>query len=178
MQRKLSDRTEYTNYIQRRRKEIKDNFMAICTKYLEFSYINNHKERLIDQMAQEFLDEINKSNFFTSISYIIKELAGNANKANLKRIFFEDKGLDITSVNVYNENIDNFKNYLSRYAEQYWKTAEQQGYNIRVILSLSLKALTISITNNRNLLPIELERIRKKLNASKWHENQLHYPLN
>ena len=60
-----------------------------------YAYIDHQTESIIDNNLEDYLKSIGKANFFNNLSYILKEVVGNANKANLKRAYFHLNDLDI-----------------------------------------------------------------------------------
>lgn len=132
-------------------------------KSLTLNFINHEKEVKIDDMLYNFVKEIGQDKYFENFSYILKELAGNANKANLKRVHFERENLDITSPDDYEKGMENFRDYLSVYSDELFETAEEHGYTVEINLSKEENNFIISITNNTTLLPIEKTRIKDRM---------------
>ncbi len=50
---------------------------------------------LLDRILEAYLVELGQERLLEPLSYCVKELIINAQKANTKRLFFEEKGLDI-----------------------------------------------------------------------------------
>ena len=50
---------------------------------------------LLDRILEAYLVELGQERILEPLSYCLKELIVNAQKANTKRLYFEEKGLDI-----------------------------------------------------------------------------------
>jgi hypothetical protein len=55
----------------------------------------------IGELLALFFNQIQKEHITDHITYGVRELIGNAKKANTKRIFFAEKGLDINNEEDY-----------------------------------------------------------------------------
>ena len=67
-------------------------------------------ELYIEEVLRVFLNELNQSQMFDYLSYCLEELINNAKKANTKRVYFEEKGLDIQNPSDYERGMKSFKN--------------------------------------------------------------------
>jgi putative nucleotidyltransferase with HDIG domain len=136
---------------------------------LDYSFINHEREMEIEKNLKRYLIILNKENLFQYLSYILKEMVGNANKANLKRVFFFQKDLNIKSNIHYEEGMKTFKDEINENYKLYQSIAEQRGYFIKINLFTKDNDLIISVINNVSMIPIEKERIESKLKkASKF----------
>jgi putative nucleotidyltransferase with HDIG domain len=143
--------------------------MSVDPKKIEFSYIDHEKESFIEESLEKYLVAIGKINFFQSLSYILKEMVGNANKANLKRIHFLLNNLDINFEPHYKEGMKTFKEKFSAQPADYYQEAEKKGCFVKVILGTIDNKFVISVVNNNPLLNSEKERIVGKMRkASKF----------
>ena len=132
-------------------------------KTLTFPYINHEKEVIIDNNLESYLKSIRKLNLFLSLSYILKEMVGNANKANLKRTYFFVKNLDIKSSIHYEEGMKAFKEEISSFSTKYIKETERLGHYVRIDLFISKNYFVMSVTNTSQILPEEKKRIEGRL---------------
>lgn len=137
-------------------------------KKIELSYINHEKEGIIEEFLANYLNDIGKSDFFPFLSYILKELAGNANKANLKRIHFRRLNLDINNPEDYEKGMESFRDEISENPENYFSLAQKFNYFVRINLFLDNNAFHLLVLNNSVILEPELARVREKFSwASK-----------
>ncbi len=124
-----------------------------------FSYFNHEREIIIENDLKAYLRFLNKENLFQHLSYILKEMIGNANKANLKRIHFIFKDMDISNIKEYEEGIKTFKEDLLLFYDKYIKATEKLGFYVKVDIFTNQKDLVLSVMNNTRILPIEKKRI-------------------
>ncbi|PKL15367.1 MAG: hypothetical protein CVV50_00360 [Spirochaetae bacterium HGW-Spirochaetae-6] len=133
------------------------------SKSLSFPYFGT-KQRLETEAALEsFLSSRGKSWLSLSLSYILNELVSNAAKANLKRLFFQNSGLDIKDPKAYATGMLNFKEALSSETETYFKLAAQGDSLVNVDFEETPDLLAITIKNNSGLEPQEIKRIEEKI---------------
>ncbi len=64
---------------------------------------------LLDRILETWLAELGQERLQEPLSYCLKELINNAWKANAKRIYFEEKGLDIRSEADYELGMRDFR---------------------------------------------------------------------
>jgi putative nucleotidyltransferase with HDIG domain len=139
-------------------------------KTLKFPFVNHEIEMNIEDTVFHYLKEISKEDFFQSLNYIIKEMAGNANKANLKRIHFRRKNLNIRDIDEYEEGMKDFQQELNEKQDLYFSLANDMGYFVKIDLFIENGHLVILIIDNSVLLPVEIQRIRERfLKASKFN---------
>lgn len=133
---------------------------------LKYPYLNVNMEKSIESELNKFLSSIDKKNIFKSLNYIIREMASNANKANLKRVYFNTNDLDIESMDDYEKGIKSFRDELKKNYSRYSEIAEKQGYYVRLDFLLSKGFLIFLTSNNSPILPVEKERFLEKLSSS------------
>src|SRR5579864_8491607 len=68
---------------------------------------------LLDRILEVYLEELGQTGILEPLSYCLKELIANAQKANMKRLYFDDKGLDITSAADYDAGMPDFRREAS-----------------------------------------------------------------
>ena len=62
-----------------------------------------------EELLKDFLSEINQPQMIEALSYCFKELVYNAKKANTKRVYFEERQLDINNPDDYAKGMEGFK---------------------------------------------------------------------
>lgn len=143
--------------------------MPLNQRTISFPVIDHQKEMVLDESLAKYLESLGKSEYFTHLSYILKELANNANKANLKRIYFLQRGIDINSQVDYEDGMKEFKEYINTNMEKYIEELKKNKYFVRIDFYLSNNYFVMSVINNAKLLPIEKKRISEKMkNAVKF----------
>lgn len=125
---------------------------------LKYPFINHEIERKIEEELGNYLFNIRKEYLFSYLNYIIKELAANANKANMKRIHFLFYDLDINNPVDYEKGIKTFKEELSVNYNKYYSFAEKLGYFVRLDFYTSKGFIFLTTSNNTPMLPVEKER--------------------
>ncbi|HNF17308.1 MAG TPA: HDOD domain-containing protein, partial [Leptospiraceae bacterium] len=115
-----------------------------------------------------YLDQI----YLVEITFtIIKEMLINAQKANAKRLLFQRLGLDINDLNQYKKGMALFSEEVSmKWGEQesYLKNSD---FYIETRIEMTPDTLKIEIENNASVLPIEQERITKRLSVAKKYND-------
>ncbi|MCK4797791.1 MAG: hypothetical protein KAT05_10430 [Spirochaetes bacterium] len=120
-----------------------------------YAYIDHQTESIIDNNLEDYLKSIGKANFFNNLSYILKEVVGNANKANLKRAYFHLNDLDIKSSIHYDEGMRKFKENISSFSSQYITAISKLGLYVKIDLFVEKNYFVMSVTNSCPILPIE-----------------------
>ncbi len=141
--------------------------MSENIKSFQFAYMDFNNQVKIETELNDYLKRIGKEALFTSLSYLINEITFNASKANLKRIHFYKKNLNIEDEEEYKKGIETFKQDYIDHQDNYFIFAQELGYYILVKLYLEKEDFVFAITNNSTLLPIEQERIDSKFKVAK-----------
>ena len=134
---------------------------------LKSSKINDKVEKYILHTLKLVLDKYDKGDLLDTIYTVCKELAINGVKANQKRIFFEDNGLDIHSDEDYEKGIKDFKlEFSSTMNEDYGIKARDRGIYVKILLGYSEDGLCIEVENNAPVTHVEERRLREKMKIS------------
>jgi len=120
----------------------------------------------IEEILTYFLKYAGKENLKDYIVYSVLELASNAKKANTKRVYFNERGLDISNEGDYEKGMEKFKDNTLSDISHFLKLQKDQGLYIRLILQLREDVIQIEIRNNVYAVPAELERIKDRLDNS------------
>lgn len=120
-----------------------------------------------NEILIKFLEACNQAELENNLVYCLGELISNADKANVKRIYFKDKGLDI-------KNDDDYKIGMKTFLEDtfndfsYYKQLKQKE-NLYVKLRLLKKdnKIMIEIINNSILTDFEYNRITERIDKAK-----------
>ena len=123
-------------------------------------------ELYIEEVLRVFLNELNQSQMFDYLSYCLKELINNAKKANTKRVYFEEKGLDIQNPSDYERGMKSFKNDTISDIKHYLKIQKDEGLYIKLILQTRNNKIKIEIRNRATLTLFEYKRIHDKLSRA------------
>ncbi len=105
-----------------------------------------------------------------SIEMIIGELANNAIKANLKRLFFHAKGFRFDSIEEYELGTKSFvENFSHLNFSYYEKAMKLLDVKIEIDVDMNMKRLLVILQSNNAMSESEEDSIRKKLNTVMHH---------
>ena len=128
-------------------------------------------EVYIEGVISVFLKEVDQEKLKDYIVYCVQELAVNAKKANTKRVYFLERGLDLSNPDDYKEGMAGFKeNTLSNIAH-YLQIQKDKGLYIRLVLQIKKNIIHIEVRNNVVITKTELIRIHDKLARSRQYNN-------
>ncbi len=119
-------------------------------------------ETLLDDILDKILTKYQKSNLHNAMSLCLKEITGNAKKANLKRAFFRKHGLDINNAEDYESGMEQFKADVSDNIDLYNKLLEEMKFYIQITYQYSSEGVVITVSNNVPVNKAELKRIRDR----------------
>lgn len=127
--------------------------------------------KFVDEMLKKYLEFMEKSQYTNNIAYCIHELATNAKKANVKRMYFKDKGLNINDAGDYQKGMKNFKSDTSSEIEKFIQKQKEQGYYIIISFHIKKDLFVISIRNNAEMTREEKNKVQIKLKAAEKNKN-------
>ncbi|MDC7241816.1 MAG: hypothetical protein PQJ50_15795 [Spirochaetales bacterium] len=130
------------------------------------SYLSRER-KYIDHILKQYLQEIEKPFMVNQVAYCLHELAGNANRANAKRIYFDEKGLDIHSSGDYRQGLSTFRSEAFGNIKEYNAKQKAAGLYIKIDFHLHKTRLKIRVRNNTPLTGEEKSRIDRKFEAMK-----------
>ena len=124
-------------------------------------------ELYIEQIITAFLKVIQHEHMKDFMIYLVKELISNAIKANTKRIYFDEKGLNLNNVDDYWKGMATFKEETVKNSEYYARKQEEKGLYIEFSIQRINKIITIEMKNNVKITNIEEKRIKNKIKQGK-----------
>jgi putative nucleotidyltransferase with HDIG domain len=127
-------------------------------------------EQYIEAVLTIFLKQAEQEQLKDYILYCVQELAANAKKANAKRIYFAERGLDLTKPGDYNQGMLNFKEDIANNLSHYLNLQKKQGLYIKLVLKLNNNIISIEVRNNAIIAAAEQERIRSRLIRSRQYQ--------
>ncbi|HPX92246.1 MAG TPA: HDOD domain-containing protein [Spirochaetota bacterium] len=131
--------------------------------YIQFKKVSPEADAQIIKILHKFLGHYDLLYHKETIASIIRELVNNAIKANLKRIYFEQNGLNINDVIDYRVGMENFKEEVfQNKPEHYAKSLAESKYVVRVNFSARDNNLIISVLNNASILESEVVKIKAR----------------
>jgi len=128
-------------------------------------------EIYIEEVITVFLKYAGKEGLKDYIVYGVLELAANAKKANTKRVYFIERGLDISKEYDYGLGMEEFKETVAADFPRFLKLQEEKKLYIKLSLQMREDVIQIEISNNASATGAELARIRDRLSRSRQYRN-------
>ncbi len=146
---------------------VKEGKVITITTYAYRSEERNY----IDSVLDMYLEEAGRQDLKNQLSYSLHELAGNAKKANTKRVYFLEKGLRIENQTEYCIGMKNFKEDTIENIHYFVRRLREYGYYIKFQFQKVSEGIKIAVRNNVPLLPLEEKRIKEKIIAARKYRN-------
>lgn len=122
------------------------------------------RERIhIDRILAAFLAAADMQAMADDLSYCVHELAANAKKANAKRLYFEDKELDVLDEGDYTAGMQKFKQDVMENINGFHDRLREQGLYVKFQFRTIPNGLEVCVRNNVTFTPAEKTRIDEKL---------------
>ncbi len=135
------------------------------------SYTLPHEtEQNLEDILGIFLHEFGQDSLKDRLAYCMKELTVNAKKANTKRVYFKEKGLDISNPADYAEGMKNFKEETLSNINHYLEKQKEAGLYIKVVFHAKKNTFTLSIRNNTEISRKEQMRVYDRIARSRAFE--------
>jgi len=134
--------------------------------YKDFK-VPREKEDFYVDVLEKILKYLGKEKVAEHLGYCLRELIGNAKKANTKRVFFLDQKLDITNKDHYEEGMKEFKKKTLDNLDFYLNLQEKYNLFVQVYFHVKDPFLNIIVSNNTPLVAQEKNRITQKLARAK-----------
>ncbi|MDR0601211.1 MAG: HDOD domain-containing protein [Treponema sp.] len=128
-------------------------------------------ELYIEQVITVFLRLVDQDKLKDYVVYCVQELSVNAKKANTKRVYFNERGLDLSNPDDYKEGMANFKENTLNNIAHYLQLQKDQGLYIKLIFQIKNNIIHIEVRNNVAVTKTELIRIHDKLARSRQYNN-------
>jgi putative nucleotidyltransferase with HDIG domain len=149
------------------KKAIQSGIPLIITTYT----LPHEIEVYIENVIEVFLKQTNQLRLKDYIFYCVQELVVNAKKANTKRVYFSEHGLDIDDPDDYETGMRNFKEETITQIDHYLQMQKEKGLYIKVILKIKRNTIHIEIRNNVAANKVEQLRIHDKLARSRLYDS-------
>lgn len=126
--------------------------------------LTNKVEKQIDFLIGTILKKYDRESLQAALYSCIKEVVVNATKANAKKVFFEEQGLNFSDRTDYIEGMKRLKKLLSeRWIQEYGLKAKQRNMELSVTFIHNIDGMRVEVRNDADILPTDEERIRLKL---------------
>ena len=156
--------------------QINDN-ISVTVEQERYLTLKTHRmtsqvEQHIQHAVESILDKNSRQSLVPTLYTILKELVINGCKANQKRIFFDELGLDISNPEDYAKGNAEYKKIFSeKMALEYGMKAKNQGYFVMIDFSFDTTGGTLEVTNNTSIAREEEAILREKLKKAMGYED-------
>ena len=124
-------------------------------------------EEYMERILEVFLQEFGQDQLTSRIGYCMKELAVNAKKANTKRVYFQEKSLDINDPKQYETGMERFKQETLDNIGFYLQKQKDAGLYVKVVYHAKGNSFTMSIRNNSRISRKEQIRVYDRIARSR-----------
>ncbi len=121
----------------------------------------------LDGIVETCLMELGQEKVREALTYCVKELILNAEKANAKRIYFEEHGLDIRSKQDYEKGMKGFRSALTDDLGHFLSRLKEKQASIDVVFHYANGDLAVSVKNPGGLAPGEMARIEDRFDRAR-----------
>lgn len=133
----------------------------------KFEYVDKDSSEFITEVLSVILQEIRKKYLKEEVTYFLREFVTNANKSNIKRVYFQSEKLDINDPEQYQKGIKNFAKQFHDKLEQYAKDFNRYSFYTKVSFLVKNNKLIITVKNSNCPTMQELERVRSLVASSR-----------
>ncbi len=124
----------------------------------------------IDVILGAFLDAAGMRQLKNKLSYCIHELAGNAKKANTKRVYFRERNLDIENSAHYARGMAGFKQDMVQRVSHFDVRLREEDLYVKFQFRKIRNGVRIVVRNNTVLTTSEKARIDEKLAIARRYD--------
>ncbi|MCE9499526.1 MAG: hypothetical protein K8R21_03345 [Leptospira sp.] len=140
------------------------------------SYLSEKMEAKIAFVVSSVLRKYNKGYLQSSLYSMLKELAINATKANAKKIFFHENGIESDNSSRFVECIRKFKENLNEeWIRVYGEKAKAMMFFVCIVIEHDANGLIIKVKNTSEISQSDENRLREKLRKGLDYKNMSEY---
>ncbi len=140
---------------------------------ITFRYADRDLNMTIDGIFAKLLAIHDQLFILNSVISVMRELMGNAQKANAKRVFFTASGLDINNPEDYKKGMKTFRTHFMQKPDEMSGLLMKSDFTVCIDFSITDADISISVRNNAAVLPREMERIMLRIEKAKLYKNLL-----
>jgi putative nucleotidyltransferase with HDIG domain len=163
----MSESAELKVDVEKIRQSVQSSLPYSITTYA----LPHEVEVYIEQVLAAFLKLTGKEEFRDYLVYCVQELTVNAKKANTKRVYFAEKGLDIDSPDDYKAGMGTFKKDTLENIGHYLMLQKEKKLYIKLMLISKNDSIQIEVRNNSVISRTELIRIYDRLARSQQFQS-------
>ena len=120
-------------------------------------------EIYMGEVLSDFLRRLGQEHMIQYLTYCQQELITNAKKANTKRIYFQEKNLNINDENDYKLGMKDFKVETLNNISHYLEKQKKAGLYVKLVIQYRHNKIKMEVHNNSELTVFEYKRIHDKL---------------
>ncbi|MFW6366491.1 MAG: HDOD domain-containing protein [Spirochaetota bacterium] len=150
-----------------KRKRITDNIHARRSFTVSLRSFKVETLQIVYGIFNKLFSSTNQYYIAHSATNIMREIMTNAFKANAKRAFFQENGLNITDAEEYSRGMQNFKKSVVVNNEQFNRYLESHDYHVSLGINFMDGGVAITVSNNVPMTPEELERVNTRIAHAK-----------
>jgi hypothetical protein len=128
----------------------------------KYDYFSSLEEQEQVDLFDYCLERLGLVSVKAKLIYCYRELLSNANKANLKRAFFKENGLNINNHDDYHSGLHKFKSEMLVNLQKYESLSKEFGYKLICRYETDNEYLTVTIYTNNSIADEEMLHIREK----------------
>jgi putative nucleotidyltransferase with HDIG domain len=128
-------------------------------------------ELYLERMLESFLIELGQEKLKDRLAYCMREIAFNAQKANTKRVYFKEKGLNIADKDDYESGMAHFKDETLENIHYYLQKQKEHGYYIKIVLQKRGNNFDIIVKNNVEITKTEQIRVFDRIARARAFNN-------
>lgn len=132
----------------------------------EMPYVSKEMLGVLISHVNALLKELNRRDFAEPFRYVINEMINNAEKANLKRLYFKKKGLNISDPVDYLEGMKAFSIEEHESIEALKDKLGESGFYTKFTVQVKNGIFSIATVNNSLPTKEEMDRIRARVELS------------
>ena len=133
--------------------------------------LSRNMEAYFRAVEDEFLEVCHQEHLKEYLNFCLGELLTNSKKANTKRVYFKEKGLDINNPDDYAKGMETFKEDTFTNIDHYLELQKKEGLYVKLSLQLKGDKIYIEIKNNSILTSFEADRISHKLAIAQKYDD-------
>ncbi|RME88163.1 MAG: hypothetical protein D6767_10610 [Candidatus Hydrogenedentota bacterium] len=129
-------------------------------------------EEALNYVLENVLTKYDRSELIAPAYTIVKEMAINGAKANIKRILFAENNINIHDMAEYDRGMEIFrKNMNEDWMKQYAMKAREMNLYVDIVLDFNPHRLILEVINNCPISHKEHDRIREKFKKAIHYDN-------
>lgn len=132
--------------------------LEICTHSLP-----QKTKEYITLLLTRYLEESGLGYSCKKLDYCLSEILFNAIKANIKRIYFKEKNLDINNADDYDEGMKTFRKDTLSNRSYYFRRLREEKLYVKFSMKATKDSLIIEVRNNSLITTFEEERVKEKI---------------